>query len=123
VTAIERLLSVSDVATVTDMAKLEAVARWQAWRLASAAASGQYDVKSGTSSLTRSQFFDHIAGMLCEAARAAIRYPEVAVLLGGGRRPTNGLLTTTAPVTPACGPDPNDPAYSGSPLVPLRRTP
>lgn len=36
ITAVERLLEVSDVATATDMAVVEAAARWQAWAVAEA---------------------------------------------------------------------------------------
>jgi hypothetical protein len=64
VTAVERVLGVSDVATATDMALVESAARWQAWLAAEAAAVNQYDVKAGTSSLTRGQTFEHIRARL-----------------------------------------------------------
>jgi hypothetical protein len=81
--AVERLLGVSDVATVTDMPKLEALTRWLAWRAAKAAGVGKFDAKAGSTSATLSQIWDHLAAMLCEAERAAMRYPEAAAMLDG----------------------------------------
>ena len=66
VLATARLLG-DDIADLTDMALLEAAARWQAWMAAEAAAVNQYDLKAGTSSLTRSQLFEHIQTRLARA--------------------------------------------------------
>lgn len=71
------------VADVGDDLKLRTVARWQAWRTAKGASTGQYDLSAGRSSLTRSQFFDHIALMLTDSETAALRYSEVAAVLAG----------------------------------------
>jgi hypothetical protein len=104
------------VASETDVAKLRTLARWQAWLAAYSAAANQFDLKTGTSSLTRSQMFGQIERRLALAERAARRYPEAAVLLSGGlRRPVVGQIATTAPATPLYPPDPNSPIYSGRP--------
>lgn len=83
VNEVAAVLGVSGVADVTDSLKLRTVARWQAWRTAKGAASGQYDLKSGTSSLTRSQLWDHVNNMLRDTEQAATRYSEVALAIGG----------------------------------------
>ena len=47
VTAVVRLIGKA-IADETDMALLEAGARWKAWEAADAVAIGQYDLKAGT---------------------------------------------------------------------------
>lgn len=58
VTAVERLLGVSDVAELDDMPVLEAAATWKAWAVALGVATTQYDLKAGSADLKRSQMFD-----------------------------------------------------------------
>jgi hypothetical protein len=61
VTAVERLLGVSDVANATDLALLEAAARWQAWLAAEAAAASQFNVTlTGGKKFEREQIFQNI---------------------------------------------------------------
>lgn len=88
-----------DIADLTDDLKTSTVARWQAWRAAKGAAVGQYDLKAGTASLTRSQFFDHIALMLADAETAASRYEEVQAVLAGayGTAAVSGLSVGGSP--------------------------
>jgi len=86
------------IADLTDDLKTRTVARWQAWRVAKGASAGQFDLSSDGDSLKRSQFFDHINAMLADAVRAASRYPDVAVIIGGGLPtflPYAGGLTVT----------------------------
>ena len=68
--SVERLLGVA-IASVpaADMAKLEAAARWEAWKASEAAATGQYDLGADGSTLKRSQFFEHIRMRLERAER------------------------------------------------------
>ena len=96
--AVERLLG-DTIADLTDMAKLEAVARWQAWLVAEAAAIGQYDLKSSGDELKRSQLFEHLQTRLSRAEAAASRYSEVADALsgGGGTAYTSGAVTVGNP--------------------------
>lgn len=60
VTAVERLLGVSDVATATDMALVEAAARWQAWVAAASASTPDTNLKAGSASLELQQRFGNI---------------------------------------------------------------
>ena len=76
VTAVERLLGVLDVATLTDMPVLEAAATWQAWEAALTAASGKFDVKAGTADVKLSEMFKQIQARL--AASEAAYYAAVA---------------------------------------------
>ena len=71
----------SDIADLTDDLKTRTVAEWQAWRAAKGAAAGQYDLKAGTVTTTRSQVWDHIVAMLADAEAAASRYDEVTDVL------------------------------------------
>ena len=80
--AAERLVGAA-VADQTDLAKLEAIARWQAWLVAEAMAANQYDLSSSGDSLKRSQWFAHIQSRLARAEAAASRYSEVADALAG----------------------------------------
>jgi hypothetical protein len=106
VNEVAAVLGVSDVADVDDDLKLRTVARWQAWRAAKAAATGQYDLKAGSSSLARSQFFDHLAAMLADAETAALRYDEVAaVLAGGSTAAVSDLVTGGSPYAYPCAVD------------------
>jgi hypothetical protein len=59
-----------EIAACTDMALLEAAALWRAWEAAYGQAINQTDMKAGTASLERSQFFDHLTEQL-GAARSA----------------------------------------------------
>lgn len=68
---------------LTDDLKTRTVARWQAWRVAKGAASGQFDLKAGSVDLKQSQVFKHIDAMLRDAELAAARYGDVAVVIGG----------------------------------------
>lgn len=71
ITTIERLLGVSDVTTATDMAHLEAAARWQAWLVAEAAATNQYNVTlTGGKKFEREQQFQNIQVRLGRAYTA-----------------------------------------------------
>lgn len=71
------------IADLSDDLKTRAVARWQAWLAAEAAATNQFDLKAGTASVTRSQFFEHIQSRLARSEAAASRYSEVADALAG----------------------------------------
>ncbi len=62
--ATERLLGVSDIANATDVALVEAGARWQAWLAARAVAAGRFDIKAGSVTVTQSQVFEQITAML-----------------------------------------------------------
>lgn len=84
VTATERLLGVSDVATLTEMGKLEDIARWRAWLVALDTASSQIDLKAGSAQLWQSQMFAQIERQLARAELAAMQYSEVADALAGG---------------------------------------
>lgn len=88
VTTVERILGVSDVAELTDMAKLETIATWRAWQAALDTATASFDVSSGggggTSSAKLSQLFDQIAKRLAMAEDAASIYSEVQAASGAG---------------------------------------
>lgn len=84
VTAVERLLGVSDVATVTDMPKLEALATWKAWQVAySAAVTKADEIKAGSAGLKWGDRLSGLQAMLCQAEQAAMVYPEARAALGG----------------------------------------
>lgn len=87
------------IAAQTDMAKAEAIAAWIAWRTALGAATGDRDLKAGTSALTASQRFDHILTMLRDAENAASAYSEVAAILAGsgGTAYVSGMQTAGSP--------------------------
>lgn len=82
--AVERILGVSDVASLTDMGKLEAVARWQAWLAAEATAITGVDLRSDGDEIKFSQRLAGIRARLAYAEALAARYAEVAALVGGG---------------------------------------
>jgi hypothetical protein len=82
--AVERALGVSDVASLTDMAKLEAIARWQAWLAAEASAISNFDLRSSGDELKLSQILEGIRARLAYVEAIAARYSEVAALVGGG---------------------------------------
>lgn len=82
--ACERLLG-DAVADLTDMALLEAAARWQAWLAAEAASANQYDLKSDGDELKRSQWFDHIKARLKRAE--SDYYTALAVSQGASASP------------------------------------
>lgn len=108
--------AVSEEDTVSGVMKVRALARWQAWLAAWNAASLNTDIGAGSASIKDSQGFAQIEKLLARYERAALRYPEAAVVLAGGvRRPVVGQLATTAPATPLYPPDPNSPAYGGRP--------
>lgn len=96
--AVERLVGAA-IADQSDMAKLEAIARWQAWLVAEAMAVGQFDLSSSGDSLKRSQVFDHIQSRLARAEAAASRYSEVADALAGagGTAYTTSVSTSGSP--------------------------
>jgi hypothetical protein len=83
VNEVAAILDVADVATLTDDLKTRAIARWQAWLAAEAAATNQYDLKAGTVDLTRSQWFAQIGVRLARAEASAARYEEVAAIVSG----------------------------------------
>lgn len=67
----------------TDVTKLRAIARWQAWLAAYNAATNQYDLKAGSADLKRSQMFDQIEKRLARAEASASVYSEVQTALSG----------------------------------------
>lgn len=71
------------IADETNDLKLRAIARWQAWLTAEAAATGQYDLSSEGDSFKRSQMFANIQSRLARAEAAASVYSEVAAVLAG----------------------------------------
>lgn len=83
-TATERILGVSDVADLTDMAKLETIARWQAWVAAADTAATSFDLASSGDSLKLSQLFEQISRRLADALDAALAYSEVQAASGAG---------------------------------------
>jgi acyl carrier protein len=83
-TATERILGVSDVASLTDMQKLETIARWQAWEAAADTAATSFDLASSGDSLKLSQMFDQINKRLGSALDAALVYSEVQAASGAG---------------------------------------
>lgn len=84
VAEVKAVLGVDDIADLTDDLKTRTVARWVAWRTARDAAAPQYGLKSGSSELKRSEFFEHLEEILYAAAAAASRYDEVAAALAAG---------------------------------------
>lgn len=70
VTAVERLLGVSDVASLTDMSVLEAAAAWKAWQVALGVATTKYDLKAGSADLKQSQMFDSLNALVTQAESA-----------------------------------------------------
>jgi hypothetical protein len=85
VAEVAAILGVDDVADLTDDLKTRTLARWQAWRTAKGAATGQYDLTSDEGGvIKRSQLFDHIVSMLADAEAAASRYDEAAAVISGG---------------------------------------
>lgn len=56
-----------DIADATDISKLRALARVQAWRTALRNAAARYDFADGTENLKRSQIFAHIQAALASA--------------------------------------------------------
>jgi hypothetical protein len=70
VTAVERLLDVSDVAALTDMSVLEAAATWKSWEVALGVATTKYDLKAGTADLKRSQMFASLNEKVSDAETA-----------------------------------------------------
>lgn len=95
--AVQRLLSLDDVADATDMTKVETLARWRAWMVAKAAGVPQYDIASQGDSLDRSQFYDHIAAMLSDAEAAASQYEEAAALIYGSTATVTGSSVAGSP--------------------------
>lgn len=81
---VEDVLGVSDVASVTDMTKLKAIARWQAWLAAEATAISNFDLKSSGDELKLSQILAGIRARLAYVEALAARYSEVAAIVGGG---------------------------------------
>lgn len=71
---------ISTITTLTNIAKLRAFARVQAWKVAQARAAARYDMSDGTQSLKRSQIFAMIDKALASAERAAQPF-------GGGNAP------------------------------------
>lgn len=63
-----------DIADATDIAKLRALARVEAWKLALIAAAARYDVSDGTQSLKRSQILSQIKSALAVAVDDASAY-------------------------------------------------
>lgn len=87
----------AEIADVDDDLKLRTLARWQAWLAAYNAATAQYDLKAGSSSLTRSQVFEQIERRLARAEASALRYDEVAAALGGGTAYVSSVATAGSP--------------------------
>lgn len=89
---------VSEEDTVAGVMKVRALARWQGWLAAWSAATLQYDIKAGTSDITRSQAFEQIGKRLQMAESAAMRYEEAAaVIAGAGGTATVSGITTPGP--------------------------
>lgn len=89
--AAARLLEVTDVSTLTNMAALEAVARLSIWRAAEGAFAPAYDWTSDGQSLKRSQLFDHAQVMV---ARYEGQCASLGIDVG-----TGGGVVTIHPVT------------------------
>jgi hypothetical protein len=96
---VERVLGVSDVASLTDMPKLEAIATWRAWSAAEDSAMDAMDLKAGTAAISRSQLFDHITKRLARAEAEASIYSEAQTALAGsgGVATVSGLTGTANP--------------------------
>lgn len=69
--AVQRLLGRDDVADATNMALLEAAARWEAWKAAEAAAINSVDLKSDGDEIKLSQ---RLAGVRARLASAESAY-------------------------------------------------
>ncbi len=96
----------SPIASLTDDLKTRIVARWIAWRTALGAATGDRDLKAGTSSIEMSQRFEHVVTMLRDAEAAASVYPEVVAVLGsGGTAYVSGVTTSGNPYAPLSYPE------------------
>lgn len=65
------VLGVADVATVTDIASLRALARLEIWRAARAGLVDRYRVSIDGQALDRQQMFEHVTAMLAEAEQQA----------------------------------------------------
>ena len=91
-------------ADMTDDLKTRTVTRWIAWRTALGAATGDRDLKAGTSALTASQRFDHIVIMLRDAEMAASRYSEAAAVIygSGGTATISSVSTASNPYSYPC---------------------
>lgn len=68
---------VDDIAAATDVPKLRALARWQAWEAAAEALVSRYDISTDGQSLSRSQLYQQARGQLRIAAQRAARYQTV----------------------------------------------
>lgn len=75
--SVARLLGVSDVAAVTDMAALEVLARLSIWRAAKAGLADRYRLSIDGQAIDRQQHFDHAALMVAE-------YEQQAAGIGAG---------------------------------------
>lgn len=69
---------VDDIAAATDVPKLRALARWQAWEAAAEALASRYDVSTDGQALSRAQLYTHARQQAARAARQA------TVWLAGG---------------------------------------
>lgn len=80
----QRVCGAANVSAVTDMPLLEAVAGWQAWEAAVAAAAVQFNLTAGSGGkLERSQVIGPIERQRDAARARASVYAEVANYLGG----------------------------------------
>jgi hypothetical protein len=86
--------ALSEETTTAGLMKVRALARWQAWLAAEAAATEAVDLKAGSVGLTRSQLFDHIRLRLARAEAAALAYPEAQAAIAGGGVAVVGATTT-----------------------------
>lgn len=77
----------------TDMTKLRAFARWQAWQAAYNAATTQFDLKAGSVDLKRSQILEAISTRLAAAEAAASLYTEAATVISAG---STAYVTSTS---------------------------
>ena len=87
--AAARLLDVSDVSTLTDMAALEAVARLSIWRAAEGSLSSTYDITTDGQSLKRDQLWQHAKAMVA-------RYEDECARLGISTASGSGAVTIHA---------------------------
>lgn len=65
---------VTDIADATDIPRIRAMARAQAWRLAMDAASSRFDDSTDGQSMSRSQLYDHAKAQYERAEAAAAGY-------------------------------------------------
>jgi hypothetical protein len=72
VTEVTIALGVSDIGQATDMARLRAVARREAWRTAMQQAAGEHHSEVDGKANDRQQIYDHCATMYDQAAQEAI---------------------------------------------------